>query len=133
MTKRPCGSGKNAGIGLTRFLAGIGRLWRRNCDGTTTPVKLIPPLKKVSPYSTGRGKGLSPTGTCIYKIYMQPLGSCSICCFVCAVRGAMDTDVISAITRKQKKGIVEYALIPAEILVVVGGSAWLIVHAITGQ
>jgi Flp pilus assembly pilin Flp len=37
--------------------------------------------------------------------------------------------------RREEDGqnIVEYALILAVILVVVGGSAWLIVHAIIGQ
>ena len=39
------------------------------------------------------------------------------------------------IARRDEDGqnIVEYALILAVILVVVGGGVWLIVHAITGQ
>src|ERR1035437_8603404 len=100
MMKSLGGSGNSAGIGLNRLLAGDGKLWRRNCDGATTRVKLIPSLEKGSSgNSTGRGKGLSNTGT---RIYPQPIGSCSICCFVCAVRGAMDAEVISEITRKRK-------------------------------
>jgi Flp pilus assembly pilin Flp len=39
------------------------------------------------------------------------------------------------IARREEDGqsIVEYALILAVIVVVVGGSAWLIVHAIIGE
>jgi Flp pilus assembly pilin Flp len=47
----------------------------------------------------------------------------------------MDTMDTLRIARGEEDGqnIVEYALILAVILVVVSGSAWLIVHAITGK